>query len=105
MSSAARPLVSVIVPTHRRLQYLKETAETIRAQSYTELEVLIVADGHDQDVANFVSSLQDPRIEYLACLHGGRPAIPRNLGIRHAKGKYIAFCDDDDLWRRDKTQK
>jgi teichuronic acid biosynthesis glycosyltransferase TuaG len=105
MSSASQPLVSVIVPTHERLPYLMETVQAILAQSYPALELLIVADGHDQDVADFVSGLQDLRAKYLACSPGGRPAIPRNFGIRHAQGEYIAFCDDDDLWHRDKIQK
>jgi teichuronic acid biosynthesis glycosyltransferase TuaG len=105
MSSASQPLVSVIVPTHERLPYLMEAVQAILAQSYPALELLIVADGHDQDVADFVSGLQDLRAKYLACPPGGRPAIPRNFGIRHAQGEYIAFCDDDALWHRDKIQK
>jgi teichuronic acid biosynthesis glycosyltransferase TuaG len=105
MSSAGQPLVSVIVPTHKRLPYLRETARAILAQSYPALEMLIIADGHDQQVADFVSSLQDPRAKYLACPPGGRPSIPRNFGIRHAQGEYIAFCDDDDLWHREKLQR
>jgi teichuronic acid biosynthesis glycosyltransferase TuaG len=105
MSSADQPLVSVVVPTHKRLPYLTETVQAILAQSYPKLELLIVADGHDQDVANFVLDLQDPRAKYLACPPGGRPSVPRNFGIHHANGAYIAFCDDDDLWHRDKIQK
>jgi teichuronic acid biosynthesis glycosyltransferase TuaG len=105
MSSAGRPLVSVIVPTHKRLPYLMETVQAILAQSYPVLELLVVSDGHDQDVADFVSGLQDLRAQYLACPPAGRPSIPRNFGIRHAKGEYIALCDDDDLWHRDKIQK
>ena len=100
-----QPLVSVIVPTHKRLSYLIQTVQAILAQSYPALEVLIVADGHDQDVADFVSGLQDLRVQYLACPAAGRPAVPRNFGLRHASGEYIALCDDDDLWHREKIQK
>jgi glycosyltransferase involved in cell wall biosynthesis len=95
--------VSVIVPTHKRLPYLTETVGAILAQSYPALKLLIVADGHDQDFANFVSGLQNLRVKYLACQPAGRPSVPRNLGI--AQGEYIAFCDDDDVWHRDKIQK
>jgi teichuronic acid biosynthesis glycosyltransferase TuaG len=105
MPSAREPLVSVIVPTHKRLRYLTELVQTILAQSYSAIELLIVADGHDQNIADFVAGLRDPRAKYLACQPGGRPSIPRNFGIRHAQGEYIAFCDDDDLWHRDKIQK
>jgi cellulose synthase/poly-beta-1,6-N-acetylglucosamine synthase-like glycosyltransferase len=102
-SNAGLALVSVIVPTHKRLPYLTETVGAILAQSYPALELLIVADGHDQDFANFVSGLQNLRVKYLACQSAGRPSVPRNLGI--AQGEYIAFCDDDDVWHRDKIQK
>jgi teichuronic acid biosynthesis glycosyltransferase TuaG len=105
MSSTNQPLVSVIVPTYKRLPYLIETVQAILAQTYAALELLIVADGHDQDVADFVAGLHDLRAKYLTCPPGGRPSIPRNWGIRHAQGEYIAFCDDDDLWNKDKIQK
>jgi len=104
-SGTGQPLVSAIVPTYKRLPYLTETVRAILTQSYPKLEVIIVADGDDQEVADFVSGLQDSRAKYFACPHSGRPSIPRNLGIRHAQGEYIAFCDDDDLWHRDKIEK
>jgi teichuronic acid biosynthesis glycosyltransferase TuaG len=100
-----QPLVSVIVPTYKRLPYLMLTARAILAQSYPALEMLIVADGHDQDVADFVASLQDLRARYLACPPAGRPAVPRNFGIRHAQGEFIALCDDDDLWHPEKIER
>lgn len=99
------PLVSVIVPTFKRLPYLTQTVRAILAQTYPTLEVLIVADGHDQDVAEFVANLRDGRAKYFAGAHGGRPAIPRNVGIRQAQGDYIAFCDDDDVWHENKLHK
>jgi glycosyltransferase involved in cell wall biosynthesis len=103
--SIGQPLVSVIVPTYKRFPYLVQTVQAVLAQSYPALEVLVVADGHDQEVADFVSSLQDYRVQYLACPRAGRPAVPRNFGLRRASGEYIALCDDDDLWHREKIQK
>jgi teichuronic acid biosynthesis glycosyltransferase TuaG len=105
MLDSGQSLVSVIVPTYKRLPYLMETVRTILAQDHTALELLVVADGHDQDVADFVSRLQDPRAKYLACPFGGRPAIPRNFGIRRAQGEFIALCDDDDLWHESKLDR
>jgi glycosyltransferase involved in cell wall biosynthesis len=99
------PLVSVIVPTFRRLPYLTETVRAILAQTYPRLEVLVVADGHDQDVADYVGDLKDVRAKYFSSAHSGRPAIPRNVGLLHAQGDYIAFCDDDDVWHADKLHK
>jgi teichuronic acid biosynthesis glycosyltransferase TuaG len=99
------PLVSVIVPTYKRLPYLAQTVRSILQQQYSALELLVIADGHDQEVADFVSSLADNRASYLASPHAGRPSVPRNVGIAQAKGDYIAFCDDDDLWETEKLQK
>jgi glycosyltransferase involved in cell wall biosynthesis len=100
-----QPLVSVVVPTHKRLQFLKLTVRAILAQSYSALEVLVIADGDDKDVSGFVDSLRDPRVKYLACPPAGRPAVPRNFGIRHAQGEFIALCDDDDLWHPEKIRR
>jgi teichuronic acid biosynthesis glycosyltransferase TuaG len=100
-----QPLVSVIVPTYKRLPYLIQTVRSILDQRYTALELFVVADGHDQDVADFVSGLADFRAKYLASPHAGRPSVPRNFGISQARGDYIAFCDDDDLWHVEKLRK
>jgi teichuronic acid biosynthesis glycosyltransferase TuaG len=101
----SRPLVSVIVPTYKRLPYLAQTVRSILEQQYSALEVFVIADGHDQDVADFVSGLTDTRVSYLASPHAGRPSVPRNFGIARAQGDYIAFCDDDDLWETEKLRK
>jgi len=100
-----QPLISVVVPTHNRLSYLGETLRSILAQRYNQLEVLVVADGHDQRVADLVAQLRDPRAKYLSCQFAGRPAVPRNFGIQHSQGEFIAFCDDDDLWHVDKLHR
>jgi glycosyltransferase involved in cell wall biosynthesis len=99
------PLVSVVVPTYKRLPYLALTVRSILAQTYPVLELIVVADGHDQEVSDFVAGLRDPRAHYLGCPRAGRPAVARNFGIRHARGDYIALCDDDDLWKSEKVQR
>jgi teichuronic acid biosynthesis glycosyltransferase TuaG len=103
--SETQSLVSVIVPTYRRVPYLIQTVQSILSQTYATFELLIVADGHDQEVAEFVSGLADDRVIYLACPHAGRPSVPRNCGIERSRGEYIAFCDDDDLWEKEKLAK
>ncbi|MEL6059572.1 MULTISPECIES: glycosyltransferase family 2 protein [unclassified Methylobacterium] len=96
------PLVSIIIPTRLRLHFLQLTVDAIRAQTYHNFELIVVADGHQQDVCAYIQSLQDPRITYAASQFAGRPSVVRNFGIRLAKGEFIAFCDDDDLWLPDK---
>lgn len=96
------PTVSVIIPTYNRLSFLKGTVRSVLAQRYDSFELLVVADGHQPDVEEFILSLGDARAQYLSIDHCGFPARPRNTGIRTSQAEYIAFCDDDDLWHPDK---
>ena len=96
------PLISIVTPTRERLSFLKLTIEAIRAQTYRNFELFIVADGHQEDVEKHVLSLCDDRIKYLSCDFAGRPSVARNLGIKHSVGDFVALCDDDDLWLPEK---
>lgn len=98
MAAASSKLVSVIVPTYKRQDYLALTLESILAQTHENIEVLVVSDGDDDATASVVSDLNDSRLKYLFIEHSGRPAVPRNEGLRQAKGELLAFCDDDDIW-------
>ncbi|WP_164974276.1 glycosyltransferase family 2 protein [Filimonas effusa] len=98
-------LVSVVVVTYKRLEYLRQTVESILRQSYYNLEVIVVGDGMEEDVAEYITSLNNRRINYYWVEHCGYPAKARNFGIQKALGQYIAFCDDDDLWYPDKIAK
>jgi glycosyltransferase involved in cell wall biosynthesis len=97
------PRISVIIPAFNRAALLCEAAESALAQSYTNLEVLIVDDGSTDGTAAIVKARfeGDPRVRYLRQEHAG-PGPARNLGLRHAGGELIAFLDSDDLWVPDK---
>ncbi len=99
------PLVSVVVPTHNRPDFLKRTLQSILQQTYKNLQIIVVSNGFDSGNKKIVEYLQDSRIEYYEQENSGGPASPRNHGIRNSTGKYIAFCDDDDLWSPEKIQK
>ena len=99
------PLVSVIVVTYNRLNYLKLTIDSILSQNYQNFEIIIMGDGPQQDVFDYVIALGRKNIIYGFVQHCGYPARARNEGIDKAKGKYIAFCDDDDLWMPEKLEK
>lgn len=101
MSSAA---VSVVVPTYQRPGYLRETLQSILSQTWSDLEVLVVSDGPSEETENVVRELGDGRVVSLSVPHHGWPAPSRNAGIARARGEFIAFCDDDDLWERDKLE-
>ena len=96
--------ISVIVVTYNRLQYLKLTVDGILQQTYKNLEVIVVADGDQSDVREYISNHDDQRLSYSFVDHCGYPAKGRNLGIEKTSGAYIAFCDDDDIWLPNKLE-
>jgi glycosyltransferase involved in cell wall biosynthesis len=97
-------LVSVIVSTYDRTDFLKLTLESIRDQKHQNFEVIVVDDGTPNDKNLLLCQIFE-KVKYIKIDHSGGPAKPRNVGIREAKGKYIAFVDDDDLWLLTKLEK
>jgi glycosyltransferase involved in cell wall biosynthesis len=92
------PLVSVIVPTCNRPEMLVEALQSIVRQSYKPIEIIVANDGED-DIAGMISPcLRRARISYFTLDKRRGPAAARNAGLREAKGKYIAYLDDDDIY-------
>lgn len=89
------PLVSVIIPVFNREHYLAEAIESVRAQTYRPIEVIVVDDGSMDKTEQIVGQYGDVR--YLYQSHQG-VASARNTGISVAGGEIIAFLDSDDLW-------
>lgn len=102
---SAPPLVTVVIPTYNRPDFLEKTLESILAQTYRDLEVIVISNGVSAVNEGVVRRMGDLRIIYADQENSGGPSSPRNHGIRLAKGKYIAFCDDDDLWMPHKIEK
>ncbi len=100
----SQPLVTVIVPTYNRAGIIGETVASILGQTWREIELLVVADGCTDDTAGVVESFNDARARVISQPGSGGPAAPRNNAAAVARGKYIAFCDDDDLWEPDKLR-
>lgn len=98
------PLVTVVIPTYKRTNYLKLTLESILNQSFQDFEIIVVDDGSPTD-DNLLLCNSYEKVLYFKIENSGGPAKPRNIGIQKAKGKYIAFVDDDDLWCVDKLEK
>ncbi|HSA34554.1 MAG TPA: glycosyltransferase [bacterium] len=90
--------VSVIIPTWNRGYCIERTIQSVLSQTHGELEVLVCDDGSTDDTADIVRRIADPRVKWLPGPRAGRPAIPRNRGIRAASGEWIAFLDSDDIW-------
>ncbi len=96
--NSSNPLVSVVVSTYNRADLIGETIQSILNQTYRNLELIIVDDGSTDSTREVVRGFGDWRIRYIFTDNWGGPARPRNIGIKRAKGEYVAFCDDDDYW-------
>ncbi len=95
------PLVSVIIPAYKVAPYLAEALESVFAQSFTDFEVILVNDGSpDTDEMEKVIEPYRDRIVYLRQENRGAGAA-RNVGLRSARGRYVAFLDGDDIWLPD----
>lgn len=92
-------LVSVVVPTFNRAYCLRETIESVLEQSYGDLEILLVDDGSTDATRALVEQrwAREPRLRYFYQTNRGVSAA-RNLGLRSARGAYIALLDSDDTW-------
>lgn len=105
MKTKKGALVSVIMPMHNSERYITEAIESVLAQTYTNWELLVIDDGSTDHSREMVEEYvqKDNRISLLTNEnHTGLPGTPRNLGIQHAQGKYIAFLDSDDIWLPEK---
>jgi glycosyltransferase involved in cell wall biosynthesis len=93
------PKVSVIVPTWNRASLLGAAIESVLAQTFRDLEVVIVDDGSVDATESLVRGFQetDARVRYVAQKHRGISAA-MNTGIRESRGQYIARIDSDDQW-------
>jgi glycosyltransferase involved in cell wall biosynthesis len=97
------PLVSVIIPVFNGERYLAAALDSVLAQTYPNLEILVVDDGSsDRSVA--IARGYGDRVQVFTRPNGG-PAAARNSGLAHAKGAYVSFLDSDDLWLPEKTAK
>ena len=97
------PFITVIVPTYNRLNLLKEALDSIRSQKFESWEAIIVDDGSKPKSESLVLDYKDNRMRYYYKDNGGL-ASARNFGLERAKGKYICFLDDDDMYMKDLFQ-
>ena len=99
-------LVSIIMPSYNTGLYIKQTIESVLAQTYKNWELIIVDDCSMDNTDIVVKPfLSDQRIKYLKNDVNTGAAISRNRALREAKGKWIAFLDSDDLWKSSKLEK
>lgn len=92
-------LISVIMPCYNAETYVTEAIQSVLEQTYPNIELVVVDDGSTDRSKDILKKLGD-RILFLEQANQG-PYPARNLGLKHAKGEFVAFLDADDWWRRD----
>jgi glycosyltransferase involved in cell wall biosynthesis len=97
-STAGVPEVSVIIPTHNRCERLRLTLRSALAQDDVIFEVIVVDDGSSDGTTRMVEALGDARVRLARNEVPQGESGARNRGIEEARGTWIAFLDDDDLW-------
>src|SRR5262245_20179101 len=95
--------VSVVIPCYNAGRFLKETLESILAQTRPALEVIVVDDGSTDDSAA-VAGAFGPPVRVLRQSNQGE-SVARNRGLDEARGDWVAFLDADDVWAPDKLER
>lgn len=110
MNKYVNDLVSVIIPTYKRSATLPRAIESVLNQTYRHIELLVVNDNEPEDeFTQYVKQITDKfktdnRFQLIIQEKHVNGAVARNIGIKKAKGEYIAFLDDDDWWELNKIE-
>jgi glycosyltransferase involved in cell wall biosynthesis len=91
-------LISVIIPTYNRADLIIRAIASVREQVYQNLEIIVVDDASDEDIAQVIHQINDSRIKYIRHQTNLGGSEARNTGIKQSQGEYIAFLDSDDVW-------
>jgi len=100
-------LVSVITPVYNSEKFIEKTIESVLNQTYEDFEYILIndksTDNSEKIIRNYMK--KDSRIKLINLEKNSGAAIARNRGIELSQGKYIAFIDSDDFWKKDKLKK
>lgn len=105
-----KDLVSVVIPTYKRFDTLSRAIKSVHLQTYSSIEILVVDDNEPGDeyskgVSELIESLHYDNLLLIKQKKHINGAAARDCGINAAKGEYIAFLDDDDIWLPEKVEK
>jgi len=98
--------ISIIIPTWNREKEIQKAIKSVQNQTVQDFEILVCDDGSTDNTEKIVFEMikADSRIKWVPGEHSGRPAVPRNNGIKNAQGEWLAFLDSDDEWLPDKLE-
>lgn len=99
------PLVSAVIPTRDRPQYLLSAVRSALRQTWPRLEVIVVVDGPDSETVTTLGTIVDQRLRLILLPESCGGSEARNAGVRAARGDWIAFLDDDDEWLPEKIER
>lgn len=92
-------MISIVTPTFNRKEMLKDVIESVKSQTYTDFELIIVDDCSSDGTEQMMTAYKDdPRIHYFRNQKNMGPGFNRNFGFKQAKGDYVIFMDDDDYY-------
>jgi glycosyltransferase involved in cell wall biosynthesis len=97
------PKISVIIPVYNGEKTISKTIQSVQAQTFSNLEIIVINDGSTDGTLEKISTIKDSRIKIFSYTNGGLP-VARNRGISHATGEFLTFLDADDLWTPDKLE-
>ena len=99
-------LVSIIMPSYNSAHFIEESIQSIINQTHQNWELLVTDDFSADNTIQIIENLttRDSRIKLFKLKHNNGAAVARNHSIKHAKGRFIAFCDSDDLWEPSKLK-
>ncbi len=102
-----KELVSIITPCYNCSKYISQMIDSVLAQTYQNWELLITDDCSTDNSREIVQeySGKDSRIKLFVLEKNSGAGVARNKSIEEAKGRYIAFCDSDDLWKPEKLER
>ncbi|RNC63283.1 glycosyltransferase family 2 protein [Proteiniphilum sp. X52] len=95
MNKMPAPVISVLIPLYNSAAFIRETIDSVLAQTFSDFELLLMDDGSSDDTADIVRTYKDPRIRYERCPHDFVGTF--NRGVDIARGKYVALLDHDDM--------
>lgn len=107
MDTLKQPLITVVMPNYNGHRFVEQAIDSVLSQTYPNFELLIVDDCSKDDSLQLIQhkAQSDSRIRVIELKKNAGVANARNVGVREAKGKYIALLDNDDLWTEDKLER
>jgi glycosyltransferase involved in cell wall biosynthesis len=104
-SAPGHPTVSVVLPTYNRGALIGRSIHSVLHQTYQDFELIVVDDGSTDATMEAVDRVHDPRVRSVRLAENRGAGAARNVGIRRAAGRFIAFQDSDDEWVRVKLER